>query len=125
MENHRPVSILPIFSKVYERCMYDQMCEYSIKILSKQQCGFRQVFSTQHCLLAMTKKWRKYLDKDGVSGALLTDLSKVFECLLYDLLIAKLAAYGFGYESLTLIQSYLPNRKQRIKFIILRALFLI
>ena len=87
--------------------MYDQMCEYSIKILSKQQCGFRQVFSTQHCLLAMTKKWRKYLDKDGVSGALLTDLSKVFDYLLHDLLIEKLVAYCFDYESLTLIQSYL------------------
>ena len=63
----------------------------------------------------MTEKWRKYLDKDGVSGALLTDLSKAFDCLLHDLLIAKLAAYGFDYESLTLIQSYLSNRKQRTK----------
>ena len=61
----------------------------------------------------MTKKWRKYLDKDGINGALLTDLSKVFDCLLHDLLIAKLAAYGFDYESLTLVQSYLSNRKQR------------
>ena len=50
----------------------------------------------------------KYLDKDGVSGALLTDVSKAFDCLLH-LLIAKLAAYGFYYESLTLIQSYLSN----------------
>ena len=78
VDNYRPVSILPIFSKVYERCMYDHMYEYFNKILSKQQCGFRQGFSTQHYLLAMTEKWRKYLDKDGVSGALLTDLSKVF-----------------------------------------------
>ena len=70
MENYRPVSIIPIFSKVYERCMYDQMYEYFNKILSKQQGGFRQGFSTHHCLLAMTEKWWKYLDKDGVSGAL-------------------------------------------------------
>ena len=63
----------------------------------------------------MTEKWRKYLDKDGVNGALLTDLSKAFDCLLEDLLIAKLAAYGFDYEFLTLIQSYLSNRKQRTK----------
>ena len=52
----------------------------------------------------MTEKWRKYLDKDGVSGALLTDLSKAFDCPLHDLLIAKFAAYGFDYESLTLIK---------------------
>ena len=56
----------------------------------------------------MIEKWIKYLDKDGVSGALLTDVSKAFDCLLH-LLIAKLAVYGFYYESLTLIQSYLSN----------------
>ena len=55
VESYRPVSILPIFSKVYERCMYNQMYEYFNKILSKQQCGFRQGFSTQHCLLAVTE----------------------------------------------------------------------
>ena len=63
----------------------------------------------------MTKKWRKYLDKDRVSEALLTDLSKTFDCLLRYLSIWKLAAYGFDYESLTLIQSYLSNRQQRTK----------
>ena len=63
----------------------------------------------------MTEKWWKYLYKDGVNRALLTDLSKAFDCLLYDLLIAKLAADGFDYESLKLIQSYLSNRKQRTK----------
>ena len=114
-ENYRPVSILSRFSKVYERCMYDQIDEYFNKILSKQQCGFRQGISTQHCLLAMTEKWRKYLDKDGISGALLTGLSKSFNCLLHDLLIEKRAAYGFDYESFTMIQSYVSNRQQRTK----------
>ena len=87
------------------------MYEYFNKIISKQQCGFRQDFSTQHCLLTMAEKWRKYLDKDGVTRAWLTDLSKAFNCLLHDLLIAKLATYGFDYKSLTLIQS----TKQRTK----------
>ena len=95
--------------------MYDQMYEYFNKILSEQQCEFREGFGTQHCLLAMTEKWAKYLDKDWGNWALLTDLSKNFDCLILNLLIAKLAAYGFDYELLTLIQSYISNRKQRTK----------
>ena len=72
-------------------------------------------FSTHHCFFATTEKCRKYLDKNGASRELLRDLSKAFDCLLHDLLIAKLAAYGFDYEFSTLIQSYLSNRKQRTK----------
>ena len=115
VENYSPVSILPVLSKVYERCMYDQMYAYLNKILSKWQCGFRQGYSTQHCLLIMTEKWRQCLDKGGISGALLTDLSKAFDCLLHDLLIAKLAAYGFDYDSLVFIKTYLSERQQRTK----------
>ena len=63
----------------------------------------------------MTEKWRQCLDKGRISGALLTDLSKAFDCLLHDLLIAKLAAYGFDYDSLVFIQSYLSERQQRTK----------
>ena len=51
----------------------------------------------------------------GISGALLTDLSKAFDCLLHDLLIAKLTAYGFDYDPLVFIQSYFPERQQRTK----------
>ena len=64
----------------------------------------------------MTEKWRQYLGKGGgISGPLLTDLSKAFDYLLHDLLIAKLAAYGFDYDSLVFIQSYLSERQQRTK----------
>ena len=89
-ENYRPISILPNLSKVFERCMYDQLKDHFDKLLSKYQCGFRKGFSTQHCLLAMIEKLRKSLDSGGSSAALLTDLSKAFDCLSHDLLIAKL-----------------------------------
>ena len=62
----------------------------------------------------MVEKWRQWLDNGEVSGALITDLSKAFDCMLHDLLIAKLAAYSFGYNSLQILQSYLSNRKQSI-----------
>ena len=63
VENYRPVSILPALSKAYERCMYDKMYAYLNKILSKWQCDFRQGYSTEHCFLIMTEKWRQCLDK--------------------------------------------------------------
>ena len=113
--NYRPVSILPNISKIYEKCMYKQISDYFENILSKYQCGFRKGFSSQHCLLVMIEKWRKSLDKGGSFGALLTDLSKAFDCLPHDLLIAKLHAYGFDFKSLKLMDSYLRGRKQRVK----------
>ena len=61
----------------------------------------------------MVEKWRQCLSNRGVSGALLTDLSKAFDCILQELLIAKLAAYGFDCNSLQMLQSYLSNRTQR------------
>ena len=107
--------IIVHLSKVCERCMYIQVDEYLNKIFSKWQCGFRQGYSAQHCLLLMVEKWRQWLDNGGVSGALLTDLSKGFDCILHELLIAKLAVYGFDYNSLQMLQSYLSSRKQRTK----------
>ena len=65
-ENYRSVSILPNLSKIFERCMYDQLKDHFDKLLSKYQCGFRKGFSTQHCLLAMIEKLRKSLDSGGL-----------------------------------------------------------
>ena len=55
------------------------------------------------------------MDKKGFAGAVLMDLSKAFDCLNHDLLIAKLNAYGFDKNALKYIQSYLINRWQRVK----------
>ena len=63
----------------------------------------------------MIEIWRHNLDQGGICGALFTDLSKAFDCLEPDFLMAKLEAYGFTYESLKLINSYLTDRKYRTK----------
>ena len=67
------------------------------------KCSFRKDYSAQHCLLAMIEKWKTAVDNGGVFAALLTDLSKAFDCIPHDLIIAKLAAYGFDTNALKLI----------------------
>ena len=113
-----------VWSNVCIYSLYIKKYLYIKKILSKWQCGFRQGCSTQHCLLTMTEKCSQCLDKGGERGALLTDLSKAFDCLLHDPLIAKLAAYGFDNDSLVFIQSYLSEKQQRTKVNTLAALIL-
>ena len=114
-ENYRPVSVLPAISKISEKLMLYQISDYMKDKLSIYLCGFRKGMSAQNCLLFMVEKWRKSLDKTGKCGVLLTDLSKAFDCLVHDLLIAKLQAYGFDYLALKLILSYLTDRKQRVR----------
>ena len=63
----------------------------------------------------MVEKWRKALDNGKLAGALLTDLSKAFDCLNHNLMITKLHAYGFDHSSLAYIFSYLSGRKHRTK----------
>ena len=99
-ENYRPISILPNFSRVYERLINNQIYPYFDTLFSKFQRGFRKSFNVQYCLLAMTEKWRKTLDKGGETGAVLADLSKAFDCIDHNLLIAKLDAYGFEKQSI-------------------------
>ena len=114
-KNCRPISILPNLSKVYGRLMCNQISPYFDSVFSRFQCGFRQGFNEQHCLLTMVEKWRKTLDKGVETAAVLTNLSKAFDCIDHNLLIAKLNAYGFENRSLEFIHSYLTKHKQRTK----------
>ena len=114
-ENYRPVNILPIISKIFEKILGKLLYIYFENILSKFQCGFRNGFNTQHCLLLMIEKWKVAADQDQFFGALLTDLSRAFDCFSHDLQVAKLHSYGMSLASLKLLSDYLTNRKQRTK----------
>ena len=95
--------------------MFKQMSEYFESFLLKYQCGFRKEFSAQHCLLSMLEEWKSAIDNRKMFGALLTDLSKAFDYLTHDLLIAKLNAFGFSIAALRLGQNDQSNPKQRTK----------
>ena len=99
-ENYKPLSVLPHVSKVFERIMYHQINDYMRDKLSKQSTRFRKNHSTQHCLSCMLEIWKKVLDKGGYICTIFMNLLKAFDTLKYDLLIAKLDAYGFETEAL-------------------------
>ena len=114
-KNYRPISVLNVFSKVFERYILNQMMPFFNKIQSKFISAYRSRYSSQHVLLRLIEEWSKCLDENKVVGAILMDLSKAFDCLPHDLLIAKLEAYGLDRSALKLLLSYLNNRKQSEK----------
>ena len=95
--------------------MHKQITIHIEKYLSPFLCGYRKGFNTQHALMALIEKWKQSLDEKGYAGGILMDLSKAFDTINHQLLIAMLHAYGFDKSSFTLILSYLSNRWQRTK----------
>ena len=114
-DSYRPVSILPVISEIFEKLLCKQITVFIGLLLSKFQCGFSKGYGAQDCLLAMLEYWKSEVDKGKVFGALLTDLSKKFDCISHELTIAKLNASGFNLPALKLVQNYLPKRQQRTK----------
>ena len=87
------------------------MSQFFDNIFPKYHCGFRKGISTQQCL----RKWKRSVDNKKRFDALLTNLSKAFDCLDHELLMTKLNAYGFSLTALKLLHNYLSKRKQRLK----------
>ena len=114
-DNYRPVRILPVISKIFEKLLCKQIAVFIDPLLCKFQCGFRKGYGAQDCLLAMLEYWKSEVDKGKVFGALLTDLSKTFDSLSHEIITAKLNAYRFSLPALKLIQNYLSKRQQRTK----------
>ena len=97
--NFRPVSVLSLSSKVFERIIYNQLGTYMGTFLNKLLCGFRKVRSTQNALLKLLQRWQKELDNSGLVSIRMMDLSKAYDCLPNDLIIATFEAYGFSKSS--------------------------
>ena len=114
-ENYRPVSVLTVLSKIFERYYQNQLLPHFNRIMSDKLSAYRKNYSTQHVLLRLIENWRRCLDEKKVIDAVLMDLSKAFDCLSHELLIAKLDAYGFNENPIRLVYSNLTNRKQSVK----------
>ncbi len=113
--NCRPISILPILSKLLEKIIFKQILQYFRinGLFTNAQHGYRPGHSTSTALIQITDKWLACLDKKLV-GAVLLDYTAAFDVIDHDILIAKLKCYGFLLTALDWIGSYLSNRKQRV-----------
>ena len=115
VQNYRPISILPITSKIFERALEEQLSEYFEKHFHPYLSAFRKGFSCQSVLLAINEEWRNGLDRTEYVAAILMDLSKAFYCLPPDLITEKLRACGLSNDVVELIHDYLSNCKQCVK----------
>ena len=103
------------FSIIFERLLFKQLNDYISTKFSPLLCGFRKGHNTQHALMNLLEDWRGKLEQRNIIGTILCDLSKAFDTLPHDLLIAKLNSYGVSYHALEFLFDYLSNRKQRCK----------
>ena len=98
--NYRPVSILAVFSKIFERVVYDQVESYlkEHNLLYNFQSGVRTGFSTDTCLIHLSDFIRFQMDSGNLVGMILLDLQKAFNTVDHVILISKLEAIGLGHD---------------------------
>ena len=89
--------------------MQSQLNEHTNQYLSPFLCGYRTGFISQTALPSLIERWQITLDNKAHAGAVLMDLSKAFDTINYELLIAKLHTYVFSKDTLKLILSYLKH----------------
>ena len=112
--NFRPISILPIPMKIFEKIVHDQVSTFIKEntFLNDRQSGFRKLFSTTTAVLDVSENILEQLDKNNFVGAVLIDLKKAFDTVDHKILLKKLWCYGFQNQSFDWFESYLTDRQQ-------------
>ena len=116
LDNCRPISILPILSKILEKAVFHQLHRYLSEnsLLSPYQSGFRANHSTQLAITFFTDKTRGHMDKGLLTGVVFIDLKKAFDTVPHDGLLNKLFRYGIQDQPLSWFESYLTDRTQSV-----------
>ena len=116
--NYRPISVLPLLSKLMERAVQVQLVDFVTKnrVLSIHQSGFRKQHSTQTSITYLTDYILERMDNQHMTGAVFIDLSKAFDLVDHDCLLYKLDHYGVRGISKLWFENYLSSRSQKVKY---------
>ena len=114
LDNYRPISILPVASKILERAVHTQLYKYltACHYLSPYQCGFRKNHSTETAAIAFTDSVRRNMDQGLLTGSIFIDLRKAFDTIDQSVLLNKLMKYGVKDLELKWFNNYLLCRSQ-------------
>ena len=115
---YRPISILPIFSKLLEKIMYNKIYNHvsNNKLLYNKQFGSQKNVSTEYAILQLTREILDSFENNQFTLGVFIDLSKAFDTVDHEILLSKLQYFGIEGKYLKWFQSYLCNRKQFITF---------
>ena len=115
-KNYRPVSLLPLVSKIIEKVIHNQTEIFlnKNKILYKYQSGFRKSFSTNSCLTLLTDKINKGFESGKYTGLILIDLQKAFDTIDHEILLKKMGCIGFSEKVILWFESYLSGRTFKV-----------
>ena len=116
INNYRPISVLPVLSKILEKHVASSLSKFlrDNSLLYELQSAFRPGHSTETALIRLTDQILMNMDNDNVTGLVLIDFRKAFDVIDHELLLKKLSIYGATPSSVAWFKSYLPERKQFI-----------
>lgn len=117
-DNYRPISLLPIVSKIFEKCVYTQIVDFfeNNSLFTRCQFGFRQNRNTTMGIVNLTQSLLDSFQKSQYNSVLFCDLSKAFDCVDHEILLGKLKYYNFSQSSIDFMRSYLQYRVQCVRY---------
>ena len=115
MNNYRPISVISVVAKIFEKLIFEQLYEYlnNNNLISASQSGFRTLHSTLTALIETVDNWSINIDNGLLNGVIFIDLKKAFDTIDHAILLRKLQIYGVDQNGIKFFESYLSNRSQR------------
>ena len=115
MNNYRPISVISVVAKIFEKLIFEQLYEYlnNNNLISASQSGFRTLHSTLTALIETVDNWSINIDNGLLNGVTFIDLKKAFDTIDHPILVRKLQIYGVDQNGIKFFKSYLSYRSQR------------